>query len=308
MSSGVRLSLDAGQTSIRLRVRDADGGRDLVLPGVRTDSPTIDQVAAVVEAHSELAPTSVAVGLSGFDADPDAAGRILSRIPSASRVAVAHDSVSGYLGANGDAHGVVAAIGTGVVVLGVGPAGVARVDGWGYLVGDAGSAYWLGRAGLEAALRAADGRGPGTMLAEEAARRFGPIERMYLGLQADPDRVATVAAFAPVVTAAAEGGDGAAREIVERAAHELAHSIATALARSGADPSAARVSATGRVAASAALRSALARELQRRLPRTGEPGSPGLVAPLGEPIDGVDLLHGLDPSHPLSAEVVVAAR
>lgn len=308
MTSEVRLSLDAGQTSIRLRIRDAGGRRDLVLPGVRTDSSTIDQVAAAVEAHAGFAPTSVAVGLSGFDADPDAAGRILDRIGTASRVTVAHDSVSGYLGTNGDAWGVVAAIGTGVVVLGVGPAGVARVDGWGYLVGDTGSAYWLGRTGLEAAMRAADGRGPATALAEEAARRFGPIERMYLGLQADPDRVATIAAFAPVVTAAAEAGDVAAREIVERAAGELAHSIATALARSGADPSAARVSATGKVAGSAALRGALARELERRLPPTAEPGSPRLVAPLGEPIDGVDLLHELDPSHPLAAEVVVASR
>jgi glucosamine kinase len=308
MTADVRLSLDAGQTSIRFRIRDADGTRDLVLPGVRTDSSTVDQVAAVVEAHAELSPTSVAVGLSGFDAAPDAASRILARSASARRVVVAHDSVTGYLGANGDAQGAVAAIGTGVVVLGVGPAGVARVDGWGYLVGDAGSAYWLGREGLDAALRSADGRGPATSLAEAATRTFGPVEGIYLVLQADPDRAATIAAFARTVTGAAEAGDAAAREIVARAAGELARSITAALARAGADPTTARVSATGKVAAVPVLRSALELELERRLPPSGDPTPPRLAAPLGEPIDGVDRLHELDPAHPLSAAVVVASR
>lgn len=62
-------------------------------------------------------------------------------------------TVTAYLAANGTRHGVVVAAGTGVVTLGVGPEGVARVDGWGHLLGDAGSAYWIGRAGLDAALR-----------------------------------------------------------------------------------------------------------------------------------------------------------
>ena len=110
------------------------------------------------------------------------------------------------------------------------------------------------------------------------------------------------------MTAAAEAEDAAAREIVARAAGELAHSITTALARAGADPTLARVSATGKVAAVPMLRSVLERELERRLPPSGDPASPRLAAPLGEPVDGVDRLHELDPSHPLSAAVVDASR
>ena len=38
----------------------------------------------------------------------------------------------------------------------------ARAGGWGYVLGDEGSGYWLGRQALRAVMRAADGRGPAT--------------------------------------------------------------------------------------------------------------------------------------------------
>lgn len=307
MTGEVRFSLDAGQSSIRLRV-GGEEPRELVLPGVRTDRSPIEQVAAVVAAHRGLGPTSVAVGLSGFDAAADAAERILAAAPTARRAAVAHDSISGYLGANGAHAGVVAAVGTGVVVLGVGPTAIARVDGWGALIGDAGSAYWIGRAGLDAALRSADGRGAATVLLAAAVERFGRMDRIYLELQADPDRVAAIASFAPTVTAAAESGDGPARRIVEGAAEELAVSIAAALQRSGAARPGARVSAVGKVMSSGIVRTALDEALDRLPAVAGDPHALRLAPPLGEPIDGVERLHDLSPDHPLAAAVVTATR
>ncbi|MEI5583770.1 MULTISPECIES: BadF/BadG/BcrA/BcrD ATPase family protein [unclassified Agromyces] len=309
MTGGVRFTLDAGQSSIRLRVSVAGAeARELVLPGVRTDRSPIEQVAAVVEGNRALAPESVAVGLSGFDAAPDAAGHLLAAAPSVRRAAVAHDSVTGYLGANGESEGVVAAVGTGVVVLGVGPTAIARVDGWGALLGDAGSAYWIGRAGLDAALRSADGRGPARSLLAAAVERFGRMERIYLELQADPDRVARIAAFAPAVTSAAEAGDDPALRIVGFAAQELADSIRAALERSGADPATARVSAVGRVVTSAVLRDALQRALHHSGSAGAGPGPLQLAEPLGEPVDGVERLHDLGADHPLAAAVVTATR
>ncbi|WP_430648074.1 BadF/BadG/BcrA/BcrD ATPase family protein [Agromyces sp. GXS1127] len=309
MSGGVRFSIDAGQTSIRLRVTGSGAEvQEFVLPGVRTDHSPIRQVAAVLTAHRGLEPESVAVGLSGFDGAPDAAAHLLTASPSTRRVVVAHDSITGYLGANGRSEGVVAAVGTGVVVLGVGPAGLARVDGWGALLGDAGSAYWIGRAGLDAALRSADGRGPATVLLPDAVETFGPTEGIYLDLHADPDRIARIAAFAPAVTAAAELGDGPARRIVELAVAELVTSIDAALERSGADRSAARVSAVGRVMTSAVVREELQRALERANP--AEPGLAPLhlAAPLGDPLDGVERLHELALDHPLAVSVISASR
>src|SRR2546427_337903 len=69
----------------------------------------------------------------------------------------------------------------------------ARVDGWGYLVGDLGSGYWIGRRGIEAALRALDGRDGSLSLLTLARSIYGELETLPQRLAADPDRVRVVA-------------------------------------------------------------------------------------------------------------------
>ncbi|PZM40734.1 ATPase, partial [Salmonella enterica subsp. enterica serovar Derby] len=145
------------------------------------------------------------------------------------RVLLAHDSITSYLGALGDQLGVVTASGTGVITLAVGRHNVARVDGWGYIIGDAGSAFWLGRHGLDAVMRAHDGRGEPTVLSHTIGNDFDDIEAAYLELHADPLMVSRIAAYSATVTAAAEEGDHVSRDICVRAAHELAHSTVTGL-------------------------------------------------------------------------------
>ena len=88
-------------------------------------------------------------GISGLtDQDADAAALLSLLAGTGIRSTVlAHDSTTSYLGALGDTRGAVVASGTGVVTLAVGVETVARVDGWGYIMGDAGSGYWIGRAG-----------------------------------------------------------------------------------------------------------------------------------------------------------------
>ncbi|MYS50866.1 ATPase, partial [Streptomyces sp. SID6013] len=79
------------------------------------------------------------------------------------------DAVTAHAGALGGRAGVVLAIGTGSVAVGIGADGTyARVDGWGPLLGDDGSGARIGTAGLRAALRAHDGRGPATALLDAA--------------------------------------------------------------------------------------------------------------------------------------------
>ncbi|MFD5651250.1 hypothetical protein [Streptomyces sp. NPDC127039] len=57
-------------------------------------------------------------------------------------------------------------------------AAVTGVDGWGPLLGDDGGGARIGTAGLRAALRAHDGRGPDTVLLDAAAGLFGDLERL----------------------------------------------------------------------------------------------------------------------------------
>ena len=81
----------------------------------------------------------------------------------------------------------------------------ARAGGWGYVLGDEGSGYWIGRAALRAVLREADRRGPATLLTGAAAAttsgrraRRSSIHEVYHGTL----RPAAIAALAQCVQAA----------------------------------------------------------------------------------------------------------
>ncbi|ETA05421.1 MULTISPECIES: N-acetylglucosamine kinase [Gordonia] len=294
--------IDGGQTGTRLRVETPAGTDDCELGAIRTDRPVVEQIAqAVHDAGIPEATWSLAAGVSGLTPEAARPSALLAAVADlgVTSVALAHDSVTAYLAANRDGFGVVTAVGTGVVTLGVGPAGVHRVDGWGHLFGDAGSAYWIGRAGIDAALRAFDGRGSATVLRDRAAEMFGPLDELYMVVQGDPDRVARVAGFARAVDAAARDGDVVAQQIIDDAADELAGSALTALERNGHRPGEkARISWMGTVmTANHRLRG-------RFVVVIGE-AAPGvdIGAPHGQPLDGVRLLAGLAESHPLAAEV-----
>jgi N-acetylmuramic acid 6-phosphate etherase len=106
---------------------------------------------------------------------------------------------------------------------------MARAGGWGYLLGDEGSGYALAVAGLQAVARAADGRGPATILTARLLERLGlerPEQLIATVYRSGWDRAA-LAALAPLVLdAAAE--DAVARQLAEEAARALAHTAAAA--------------------------------------------------------------------------------
>lgn len=104
---------------------------------------------------------------------------------------------------------------------------VFRIGGWGYLLDSAGSGYDIGRQGLEAALRAYDGRGRDTALSGRLADALGTsvpdsLTRVYAGGKA------LIASLAPVVFSAAEEGDSVAEQILDRNAAALAELILAA--------------------------------------------------------------------------------
>ena len=93
----------------------------------------------------------VGVGLSGFEAaaeeDLRAGGAsCCARSLPVERLAIASDGLTSLLGALGERDGAVVAAGTGTVVRGAGAASAwSKVDGWGSLLGDAGSGFAIGR-------------------------------------------------------------------------------------------------------------------------------------------------------------------
>lgn len=158
----------------------------------------------------------IADAVSAFDMVPD--GGIL----------VDHDIRIALAGGLGGREGVVLIAGTGSSSYGRRDDGRTHRTGWGYLMDDAGSAYWLGLRALIATVRAWDGRGSRTIL-EDSVRRhlgFSDIDDIMHIVYHDRPDVSHIAGLAPLVVTAAERGDAVADNILKAGAHELARMIA----------------------------------------------------------------------------------
>ncbi|MGB7448572.1 MAG: BadF/BadG/BcrA/BcrD ATPase family protein, partial [Ornithinimicrobium sp.] len=160
---------------------------------------------------------AVGAGVAGLSQAPDAleeiADQLADRHPG-SVVALSSDMTTSHLGALGGRPGVVVAAGTGAVSLSVSPAGEsARVDGWGYLLGDCGSGYDIARRGLDSALRAHDGRSGSDVLRRLATERFGDLDQLPRTLQAAQNPPRLLASFAHDVLEAAKQGDASSRSL-----------------------------------------------------------------------------------------------
>ncbi len=122
----------------------------------------------------------------------------------ARHVVVLSDAQAAHLGALGGKPGVLILSGTGSIVIGQNPRGRwARSGGLGPLLGDEGSAFWLGQQWLRITTRGED---------------FHPARRLVTGR----DAVVRVAALAPDVIRRARRGDARARAIVRAGQAHLA--------------------------------------------------------------------------------------
>ena len=107
--------------------------------------------------------------------------------------------------------------------------------GWGHLLGDEGSGYWLGVQSIKAALRDRERSGPHTALSDAAIEFFEvpSVEALATKVYSKPLTKGEIAAFAIETALLAERGDAVARELYERGARELASQIAAVIHRTG---------------------------------------------------------------------------
>ncbi|MFI2287073.1 N-acetylglucosamine kinase [Streptomyces niveus] len=196
---------------------DPDHLLEQLLPAVRT---------LLSHADGTEAPVALAIGAAGMATLGDG---LRAELPAAlesalgvRRLALAADAVTAYAGALGQRPGAVVAAGTGMIALGTDLTGWQRADGWGHLLGDCGGGAWIGRAGLESAMRAYDGRrGGSAALLSRLEAVFGPPSGMPGVVYPRTDRPAVLASFAPEVARCA-AHDPVAAGIVEEAARHIA--------------------------------------------------------------------------------------
>ena len=306
------LAVDAGQTEIRVALA---GERDPRLtaraPGVRRmDGSSVgaddvaDALCAALEALGPLPQVeAVGVGLSGFEAareeDLRHVGELLRTRVGVARVMIASDGVTSLLGALGERLGAVVAGGTGTVCVARGPRHWVKVDGWGSLLGDDGSAFAIGRSGLNAGLRELDGRGGSQALLAAAAKRFGEPAGIAEAVYRSEVPTRTVASFARDVAQVAADGDPTARAILASAGGELALTACAALERAFEPGEAAAVSYSGSVFATGSpLVDAFTRELARMRPDAT------LLAPTGDALAGAALLAERGPELPKDRDML----
>ena len=178
------------------------------------------------------------LGLAGVDRQEglDVIHGWAARAGLADKVTVANDATLLLAAGTADGWGLAVIAGTGSIAFVRSADGkVGRCGGWGYTLGDEGSAYMIAVGALRAACRSHDRVIGPTVLVE----RF--VAKMHL--KEPPDLIpavyrgpwdrAAIAALAPVVLDTAAEGDAVAVEVVRREAAELARTAAAAVRNTG---------------------------------------------------------------------------
>jgi glucosamine kinase len=207
-----------------------------------------DAVGAQAAVHALLGAADQAIEQAGIGAEQlgavvlAIAGTDTEAIAANVRAArsdawlVVNDVVGAWATATGAAPGVAVISGTGSNVFGVGPDGRAwRAGGWGHLLGDEGSGYWLGIHSIRAALADREASGPATALSDAVAAFFDApsVEAAANRVYSKPLSKGEIAAFAVETSRLADAGDAVSRELYALGARELATQITAVIAQTG---------------------------------------------------------------------------
>ncbi len=187
-------------------------------------------------ADQNVLPSAICLGIAGVDraADEAVVRSIMKRIGYKAKILVVNDALIALEAGIGTQPGIVIVAGTGSIAYGRNANGEAsRAGGWGYVLGDEGSGYWIGRLALRAVVRHADGRGRMTTLTPRLLSHFG-VERAAELIQkiyhedVPPSAIASLARY---VQQSRDEGDMVAGAILNRAADELMTAATAVMSR-----------------------------------------------------------------------------
>jgi len=300
--AGHVLAVDSGGSGTRVRHSGLD--RVVELPPVAWAAGDVPAQLATTVASGWAtlggpATNLVAVGIAatpGTDAEVARLAAPIAEVVGVHEVLVANDALTGHLGALGGDWGVSLVVGTGVACAGTSSdrdSELVVVDGYGPLLGDLGSAYWIGRTALRAVLDDdLDGLPPSALTAT-VLERCGPLASLPSRVHASTTAVSDIAGLAPVVALLADE-DSRARDVMEQAARHLATTAERAVrlvASSAAGDEPVPVALGGKVLNPGSW---LAQRLDQLL--VAGPHAVAVRPAVGTPLDGVSRLAVLDPA------------
>jgi glucosamine kinase len=220
---GRLLGIDAGGSGTRVIMLER--GQVTVLP----DGPPMNALLTpglteyLGPIISAAGATAAGIGLPGvrLAGQADQIGQALAR-RAGHPVHVTGDPDAARCGAFLGAPGIVVIAGTGSVALGWDGERFARAGGHGFLLGDEGSAYWIGREAVRAALRFEEQAGGSELLHRTVIQATGSgLDALISEVNKHPADRGRLAVLAPAVTAIA-GHDPEAQRIIRCAAGHLA--------------------------------------------------------------------------------------
>jgi glucosamine kinase len=247
------LAMDAGGTHTRAAALDPEGR---VLGTGRADSgnPTssgIDGAVAGIGAAAELAlaasgarvgdRSSALIALAGTNSPAFRAQLIarLSELGFGTNVTIEADLLGTYFSGTPDPNGYALIAGTGAVAARVSGGRIEQLSGGtGWLIGDAGSGFWIGHQVVRAVAAALDGQRPATALTGMLLEKLGlgvtaelengrPLMLVQLMSELYSLRPVEMSQFAPLAFAAST--DPVARSIVDSAVTQLVDLLAVVL-------------------------------------------------------------------------------
>ncbi|MCJ7625200.1 MAG: hypothetical protein MUO76_17015 [Anaerolineaceae bacterium] len=174
--------------------------------------------------------SAICLGMAGADR-PEDCTLIKSWVDEeklAHKSSVVNDCILLLWAGTPEGWGIGVVSGTGSIVVGRRRDGqVQRAGGWGYLIGDEGSGFVVGKAALQAISHAHDGIGPPTRLTEHILDHWGlhtPTDLIHHLYNTDVG-VGEIAKLAAFVGIAVKEGDPVAQEILGRAGHDLGRAV-----------------------------------------------------------------------------------
>lgn len=299
------IGLDCGGTSSQALVAKDDGsvlGRgqggpaNFQVNGIEGVLSSVKDAITLALSKTELslevikaAGVLLALGVSGASRQPEIQALTQAfQQEGFPAVVVNHDASIALLGALSGNDGVIVIAGTGSIAYGERAGETSRTGGWGYLLGDEGSAFWITLQALQLVMEGYDGRRDKDLtLINEVCRYFNlsGLELLIPTIYKNPLDRGLVGGFSKVVTALANEGHQACQTILAQAGRELGRLAVASLVKLDLHNVPGRVGACGGVfGAGSWILDPMQEEIWQQAPRQE------LVLPDFEPVVGAVLL------------------
>lgn len=231
------LGIDGGGTKTKIYLSDFNSkiilnaefsGSNYLAKGLNNTAKVISDIFKFIDNNNieinQIEGICFGAAGAGRDKDKNLLKNIFISLGYKGPIFVYDDAYISLVGAHGKEKGAITISGTGSIALAVDDnKNVYRVGGWGHIIGDEGSGYYIGKLALNAIFRAYDGRCNSTELANSILEylKLNSIEDLLYYIHENSIDKSRIAKLAEIVIKCALGNDYISERIIENAIDEL---------------------------------------------------------------------------------------